>query len=142
MMAETHEDKERSAREGEAQVEMILSPKPGGQRGDKKKTCAWLTWNADSAKSLTPEQKQILRANLGVESGKAAILSFKCYEHAEGLANRRAAYERLEQEIKVLLVVPEERKETKVPERVKGRNEASDYRTKMAKTARGKVDSD
>lgn len=92
----------------------IRSSGAGGQHVNKVSSKIELTFDIDSSKTLSEEQKVLLIKNLSSRLTKNNILILYCDESRSQHKNKEIAIERFLEIVKNGLIIPKKRKPTKV----------------------------
>ena len=92
----------------------IRSSGAGGQHVNKVSSKIELTFEIDSSKTLSEEQKVLLIKNLSSRLTKNNILILYCDESRSQHKNKEIAIERFLEIVKNGLIIPKKRKPTKV----------------------------
>lgn len=128
----------RRVPERELSIKFVRSGGAGGQKVNKTSSQAQLRWHVGDSAAFSPEEKALIREKVGVN--KADEVELDCDEQRSQGQNKELCIKRLNEKVAAALVVPKEREATEAPKGVKARNANSDYREKIKKAGRGRVD--
>lgn len=96
----------------------VRSSGSGGQNVNKVSSKVVLSFDLSNSKALSEEEKLLLEQNLEARLTNDKILILNCDEDRSQLKNKEIVIKRFLQIIKQNLIVPKERKATKVPKSV------------------------
>ena len=96
----------------------VRSSGAGGQNVNKVSSKVVLSFDLSNSKALSEEEKLLLEQNLEARLTNDKILILNCDEDRSQLKNKEIVIKRFLQIIKQNLIVPKERKATKVPKSV------------------------
>src|SRR4051812_26872017 len=97
----------------ELEVRATRAGGPGGQHVNKSSTRIELTWNIESSRVLTDEQRNRLRDKLGGRMDGSGSIRVVASESRSQARNREDAERRLAALLKRALVVPKARRKTR-----------------------------
>lgn len=86
---------------------------PGGQHVNKSSTRIEVTWNVETSRALTDEQRERLRDKLGGRMDAEGFIRVVASESRSQTRNREDAERRLAETIRRALVVPKLRRKTR-----------------------------
>ncbi len=127
-----------SVPESELKFTASRSSGPGGQNVNKVDSRVTLWFDVASSKSLSTEQKQVIRARLATRVNKAGVLRVVCQKTRSQVANREGAIERFVELLHQVLRRVPEREKTQVPRAAKERRLAEKRRRSLLKRQRSK----
>ncbi|MBS1774707.1 MAG: aminoacyl-tRNA hydrolase [Bacteroidetes bacterium] len=87
----------------------------GGQNVNKVETMVEAWWHIDHSIHFMPEEKVLIKTKLKNRINKEGFLIVKCSETRSQLENKQIAREKLIQLITTALILPKQRKATKIP---------------------------
>ena len=96
----------------------VRSSGAGGQNVNKVSSKVILTFDVINSKGLETEEKQLIVQKLTSRLTQENILNLNCDEDRSQLKNKDIVTKRFLQIIKAALIVPKERKPTKIPKSV------------------------
>lgn len=99
----------------ELQYKAVRSSGAGGQNVNKVSSKVVLTFDLRNSFSLSSEEKALLEINLSARLTSDLILMLNCDEDRSQLRNKEIVTKRFLELIKKGLVIPKERKATKIP---------------------------
>jgi ribosome-associated protein len=102
----------------ELSFKAVRSSGAGGQNVNKVSSKVVLTFDLKNSKALTEEQKMLLETKLAPRLTTDLILILNCDEDRSQLKNKEIVTKRFLEIIKNGLIVPKERKATKIPKSV------------------------
>ena len=102
----------------ELQYKAVRSSGPGGQNVNKVSSKVVLTFDLVNSKSLSDEEKERAQKKLKSKLTLEGILILNCDEDRSQLKNKEIVTKRFLEIITKSLLVPKERKATKVPKSV------------------------
>lgn len=102
----------------ELNFKAVRSSGAGGQNVNKVSSKVVLSFDLWNSKALSEEEKLLLDQNLGARLTNDKILILNCDEDRSQLKNKEIVIKRFLQIIKQNLIIPKERKATKVPKSV------------------------
>lgn len=102
----------------ELNFKAVRSSGAGGQNVNKVSSKVVLSFDLWNSKALSEEEKLLLDQNLGVRLTNDKILILNCDEDRSQLKNKEIVIKRFLQIIKQNLIIPKERKATKIPKSV------------------------
>lgn len=102
----------------ELQFKAVRSSGAGGQHVNKVSSKIELQFDVINSKGLTEEQKELIQNSLKTRLTKEGVLILKCDESRSQHKNKEIVIKRFLETIELGLIVPKERKETKVPKAV------------------------
>ena len=102
----------------ELDFKAVRSSGAGGQNVNKVASKVVLSFNPSESKALTDEEKLLATTNLAPRLTNDGVLILQCDEDRSQLRNKDIVIKRFFQIMENALVVPKERKATKVPKAV------------------------
>lgn len=102
----------------ELNFKAVRSSGAGGQNVNKVSSKVVLSFDLWNSKALSEEEKLVLEQNLEARLTNDKILILNCDEDRSQLKNKEIVIKRFLQIIKENLIVPKERKATKIPKSV------------------------
>ncbi|UFH36596.1 alternative ribosome rescue aminoacyl-tRNA hydrolase ArfB [Flavobacterium acetivorans] len=99
----------------ELQYKAVRSSGAGGQNVNKVASKVVLTFDLKQSQALSEEEKLLLQTNLASRLTSDLILILNCDENRSQLKNKEIVTKRFLELIKKGLLVPKERKATKIP---------------------------
>ena len=102
----------------ELNFKAVRSSGAGGQNVNKVSSKVVLTFDLKNSKALTEEQKLLLETKLSSRLTSDLVLILNCDEDRSQLKNKEIVTKRFLSVIKNGLLVPKERKATKIPKSV------------------------
>ena len=102
----------------ELNFKAVRSSGAGGQNVNKVSSKVVLSFDLWNSKALSEEEKLLLEQNLEARLTNDKILILNCDEDRSQLKNKEIVIKRFLQIIKQNLIVPKERKATKIPKSV------------------------
>lgn len=99
----------------ELQYKAVRSSGAGGQNVNKVSSKVVLTFDLKQSQALSEEEKLLLQTNLASRLTSDLILILNCDENRSQLKNKEIVTKRFLELIKKGLLVPKERKATKIP---------------------------
>lgn len=90
----------------------------GGQNVNKVSSKVVLSFNLMQSQALTDEEKALAEANLAAKLTKENVLIIQCDEDRSQIRNKEIVIKRFFSILENALVVPKQRKRTKVPKTV------------------------
>lgn len=102
----------------ELNFKAVRSSGAGGQNVNKVSSKVVLSFDLWNSKALSEEEKLLLEQNLEVRLTNDKILILNCDEDRSQLKNKEIVIKRFLQIIKQNLIIPKERKATKIPKSV------------------------
>jgi ribosome-associated protein len=102
----------------ELSFKAVRSSGAGGQNVNKVSSKVVLTFDLKNSKALTEEQKMLLETKLAPRLTTDLVLILNCDEDRSQLKNKEIVIKRFLEIIKNGLIVPKERKATKIPKSV------------------------
>ena len=103
----------------ELQFKAVRSSGAGGQNVNKVASKVELTFSLDDSLGLSDEEKHLLKQTIASRLTKDNFLLLQCDESRSQHKNKTLVIERFFKVIEEGLVVPKQRKPTKVPKQVK-----------------------
>ena len=97
----------------------VRSSGSGGQNVNKVASKVLLTFNLNNSKGLTDDEKMLLQTKLATKLTQDGILILTSEEDRSQLKNKEKVIKKCFKLLENALVVPKERKETKIPRAVK-----------------------
>ncbi|MNQ01626.1 Peptidyl-tRNA hydrolase ArfB [compost metagenome] len=122
----------------ELQYKAVRSSGAGGQNVNKVSSKVVLTFDLKNSQALSAEEKSLLEQNLATRLTTDLVLILNCDEDRSQLKNKEIVTKRFLDLIKKALVVPKERKPTKIPKsvirkRIKDKKNLSDIKKSRQK---------
>ena len=122
----------------ELQYKAVRSSGAGGQNVNKVSSKVVLTFDLKNSQALSAEEKKLLEINLATRLTTDLVLILNCDEDRSQLKNKEIVTKRFLELIKKALVVPKERKPTKIPKsvirkRIKDKKSLSDIKKSRQK---------
>jgi ribosome-associated protein len=122
----------------ELQYKAVRSSGAGGQNVNKVSSKVVLTFDLKNSQALSTEQKIVLEQNLATRLTTDLVLILTCDEDRSQLKNKEIVTKRFLDLIRKALVVPKERKPTKIPKsvirkRIKDKKNLSDIKKSRQK---------
>lgn len=102
----------------ELSFKAVRSSGPGGQNVNKVSSKVVLTFDLKNSKALTEEEKLLLETKLSARLTTDLVLILNCDEDRSQLKNKEIVTKRFLDILKNGLIVPKERKATKIPKSV------------------------
>ncbi len=102
----------------ELQYKAVRSSGAGGQNVNKVSSKVVLTFDLKNSKALTDTEKELLKVNLASRLTSESVLILNCDEDRSQLKNKEIVTKRFLELIKKGLIVPKDRKPTKIPKSV------------------------
>ena len=102
----------------ELQFKAVRSSGAGGQNVNKVSSKVELTFNLEASNGLSDEEKERLKTNIGHRLTKDNLLLMQCDESRSQHKNKELVIKRFFELLEEGLIVPKERKATKVPKAV------------------------
>lgn len=102
----------------ELSFKAVRSSGAGGQNVNKVSSKVVLSFDLDNSKALSEEEKLLLEEKLSPRLTNEKILILNCDEDRSQLKNKEIVIKRFLQIIQQNLIVPKERKATKIPKAV------------------------
>lgn len=99
----------------ELQYKAVRSSGAGGQNVNKVSSKVVLTFDLKNSQILSDEQKALLEINLSTRLTTDLVLILNCDEDRSQLKNKEIVTKRFLELLKKGLIVPKERKATKIP---------------------------
>ncbi|MFV8376327.1 alternative ribosome rescue aminoacyl-tRNA hydrolase ArfB [Flavobacterium sp. GSP11] len=96
----------------------VRSSGAGGQNVNKVSSKVVLTFDLKNSKALAEEEKLLLETKLSSRLTTDLVLILNCYEDRSQLKNKEIVIKRFLEIIRNGLIVPKERKATKIPKSV------------------------
>lgn len=97
----------------------VRSSGPGGQNVNKVSSKVVLTFDVRQSKGLSNEEKMMLQAKISTKFTQDGILILTSEEDRSQLKNKENVIKKCFKLLENALVIPKERKETKIPRAVK-----------------------
>jgi ribosome-associated protein len=124
--------------QSEIQYKAVRSSGAGGQNVNKVSSKVVLSFDLKNTKGLNEEQKQLVTTQLQTRLTADGILNLSCDEDRSQLRNKELVTKRFFELVKKALIVPKERKPTKVPKgvirkRIKDKKSASELKKNRRK---------
>ncbi|MNX24712.1 Peptidyl-tRNA hydrolase ArfB [compost metagenome] len=122
----------------ELQYKAVRSSGAGGQNVNKVSSKVVLTFDLKNSQALSAEEKTLLEQNLATRLTTDLVLILNCDEDRSQLKNKEIVTKRFLDLIRKALVVPKERKPTKIPKsvirkRIKDKKNLSDIKKSRQK---------
>jgi ribosome-associated protein len=122
----------------ELSYKAVRSSGAGGQNVNKVSSKVVLSFDLKNSPSLSEEEKTLLSANLSSRLTTDLVLILNCDEDRSQLKNKEIVTKRFLELIKKGLVVPKERKSTKIPKsairkRIKNKKNVSEIKKSRRK---------
>lgn len=102
----------------ELHYKAVRSSGAGGQNVNKVSSKVVLTFDLKNSKALTETEKELLKVNLASRLTIESVLILNCDEDRSQLKNKEIVTKRFLELIKKGLIVPKDRKPTKIPKSV------------------------
>ena len=102
----------------ELSFKAVRSSGAGGQNVNKVSTKVVLTFDLNTSKALSDEEKELISTKLNSRLTSDAILILNCDEDRSQLKNKTIVTKRFLELIQNALIVPKKRKATKIPRSV------------------------
>ena len=102
----------------ELEFKAVRSSGAGGQNVNKVSSKVVLSFNLMQSQALTDEEKALAEANLAAKLTKENVLIIQCDEDRSQIRNKEIVIKRFFSILENALVVPKQRKRTKVPKTV------------------------
>lgn len=102
----------------ELQFKAVRSSGAGGQNVNKVSSKVELTFNLEASNGLSDEEKERLKTNIGNRLTKDNLLLMQCDESRSQHKNKELVIKRFFELLEEGLIIPKERKATKVPKAV------------------------
>lgn len=124
--------------QSEIQYKAVRSSGAGGQNVNKVSSKVVLSFDLKNTKGLNEEQKQLVTTQLQTRLTADGILNLSCDEDRSQLRNKELVTKRFFEMVKKALIVPKERKPTKIPKgvirkRIKDKKSASEVKKNRRK---------
>jgi ribosome-associated protein len=122
----------------ELHFKAVRSSGAGGQNVNKVSSKVVLTFDIMPSQGLSEKEKELLQTNLASRLTTDFILILNCDEDRSQIKNKEIVIKRFLQLIKKALIIPKERKATKVPKsvirkRIKDKKNISDIKKSRKK---------
>ena len=122
----------------ELQYKAVRSSGAGGQNVNKVSSKVVLTFDLKNSKALNDTEKELLKVNLASRLTSESVLILNCDEDRSQLKNKEIVTKRFLELIKKGLIVPKDRKPTKIPKsvirkRIKDKKNVSDIKKSRRK---------
>ncbi len=102
----------------ELNYKAVRSSGAGGQNVNKVSSKVVLSFNLMASQALSEEEKELLLLKLATRLTSENILILNCDEDRSQLKNKEIATKRFLEILKKALIIPKERKATKIPKSV------------------------
>ncbi|MEZ4801228.1 MAG: alternative ribosome rescue aminoacyl-tRNA hydrolase ArfB [Gelidibacter sp.] len=102
----------------EVQFKAVRSSGAGGQNVNKVSSKVELTFNLEASNGLSDEEKERLKTNISHRLTKDNLLLMQCDESRSQHKNKELVMKRFFELLEEGLIIPKERKATKVPKAV------------------------
>lgn len=117
----------------ELSFKAVRSSGAGGQNVNKVSSKVVLTFDLKNSKALTEEEKALLEINLASRLTADLVLILNCDEDRSQFKNKEIVIKRFLELIQKGLIIPKERKPTKIPKsvirkRIKDKKNVSDIK--------------
>lgn len=124
--------------QSEIQYKAVRSSGAGGQNVNKVSSKVVLSFDLKNTQGLNEEQKQLVATQLQTRLTADEILNLSCDEDRSQLRNKELVTKRFFEMVKKALIVPKERKPTKIPKgvirkRIKDKKSASEVKKNRRK---------
>ncbi|MBC5862298.1 alternative ribosome rescue aminoacyl-tRNA hydrolase ArfB [Flavobacterium turcicum] len=124
--------------QSEIQYKAVRSSGAGGQNVNKVSSKVVLSFDLKNTQGLNEEQKQLVATQLQTRLTADGILNLSCDEDRSQLRNKELVTKRFFELVKKALIVPKERKPTKIPKgvirkRIKDKKSASEVKKNRRK---------
>ncbi|MCF6140081.1 aminoacyl-tRNA hydrolase [Flavobacterium sp. K77] len=124
--------------QSEIQYKAVRSSGAGGQNVNKVSSKVVLSFDLKNTQGLNEEQKQLVATQLQTRLTADGILNLSCDEDRSQLRNKELVTKRFFEMVKKALIVPKERKPTKIPKgvirkRIKDKKSASEVKKNRRK---------
>lgn len=124
--------------QSEIQYKAVRSSGAGGQNVNKVSSKVVLSFDLKNTQGLSEEQKQLVATQLQTRLTADGILNLSCDEDRSQLRNKELVTKRFFELVKKALIVPKERKPTKIPKgvirkRIKDKKSASELKKNRRK---------
>lgn len=124
--------------QSEIQYKAVRSSGAGGQNVNKVSSKVVLSFDLKNTQGLNEEQKQLVTTQLQTRLTADGILNLSCDEDRSQLRNKELVTKRFFELVKKALIVPKERKPTKIPKgvirkRIKDKKSASEVKKNRRK---------
>lgn len=124
--------------QSEIQYKSVRSSGAGGQNVNKVSSKVVLSFDLKNTQGLNEEQKQLVATQLQTRLTADGILNLSCDEDRSQLRNKELVTKRFFEMVKKALIVPKERKPTKIPKgvirkRIKDKKSASEVKKNRRK---------
>ncbi|MGZ9676886.1 alternative ribosome rescue aminoacyl-tRNA hydrolase ArfB [Flavobacterium sp. GNP001] len=124
--------------QSEIQYKAVRSSGAGGQNVNKVSSKVVLSFDLKNTQGLSEEQKQLVATQLQTRLTADGILNLSCDEDRSQLRNKELVTKRFFELVKKALIVPKERKPTKIPKgvirkRIKDKKSASEVKKNRQK---------
>lgn len=126
----------------ELNYKAVRSSGAGGQNVNKVSSKVVLSFALDKSEALDDNEKALLFLNLSSRLTNDAVLILNCDEDRSQLKNKKIVTKRFLQIIKNGLLVPKERKATKIPKSAIRKRITNKKNTSKLKTSRKRPDLD
>lgn len=122
----------------ELQYKAVRSSGAGGQNVNKVSSKVVLTFDLKNSQALSAEEKTLLEQNLATRLTTDLVLILNCDEDRSQLKNKEIVTKRFLDLIRKAMIVPKERKPTKIPKsvirkRIKDKKNLSDIKKSRQK---------
>lgn len=122
----------------ELQYKAVRSSGAGGQNVNKVSSKVVLTFDLKNSQALSVEEKTLLEQNLATRLTTDLVLILNCDEDRSQLKNKEIVTKRFLDLIRKAMIVPKERKPTKIPKsvirkRIKDKKNLSDIKKSRQK---------
>lgn len=124
--------------QSEIQYKAVRSSGAGGQNVNKVSSKVVLSFDLKNTQGLNEEQKQLVATQLQTRLTADGILNLSCDEDRSQLRNKELVTKRFFELVKKALIIPKERKPTKIPKgvirkRIKDKKSASQVKKNRRK---------
>ena len=124
--------------QSELQYKAVRSSGAGGQNVNKVSSKVVLSFDLKNTQGLNQEQKQLVTTQLQTRLTADGILNLSCDEDRSQLRNKELVTKRFFEMVKKALIVPKERKPTKIPKgvirkRIKDKKSSSEVKKNRRK---------
>lgn len=122
----------------ELHFKAVRSSGAGGQNVNKVSSKVVLTFDVKQSQALTDEEKELLQTNLASRLTTEFVLILNCDEDRSQIKNKEIVIKRFLELVKKALIIPKERKATKIPKsvirkRIKDKKNISDVKKSRKK---------
>lgn len=122
----------------ELHFKAVRSSGAGGQNVNKVSSKVVLTFDVKQSQALTDEEKELLQTNLASRLTTEFVLILNCDEDRSQIKNKEIVIKRFLELVKKALIIPKERKATKIPKsvirkRIKDKKNISDIKKSRKK---------